>query len=89
MKKWQSSWDREEKGRHLYSIQQKVGKGRVTAWNRREEIIRVNFVTALNLLNVVLDCQKYERERIKMKESIRKLGVQGNSLKGENFKWHE
>ncbi len=30
---------------------------------------------------MALECQKYERERIKMKESIRNLGVQGNSLK--------
>lgn len=30
---------------------------------------------------MVFECQKYETERIKMKEGIRRLGVQGNSLK--------
>ncbi len=106
MKKWQSNWDREEKGRHLYSIQQKVGRGKITGRNRMEEIIftrlrighcglnkclhilgkhrsgRCEFCDRIESVeHVVLECQKYERERIKMKESIRNLGVQGNSLK--------
>jgi len=38
-KKWQAHWDAEEKGRHLYNIQQKVGTERVTGRKRREGII--------------------------------------------------
>jgi len=30
---------------------------------------------------VIFECQKYEREREKMKEGIRMLGGQGNSLR--------
>jgi len=29
----------------------------------------------------VFECQKYEKERIKMQEDVRRLGVQGNSFK--------
>lgn len=41
----------------------------------------VDFALVLNRLNLVFECQKYERERIKMKEGIRTLGVQRNSIK--------
>ncbi len=39
IKKWQQYWDNENKGRHLYAIQKKVGKGRKRGRNRREESI--------------------------------------------------
>lgn len=39
IKKWQQYWDNESKGRHLYAIQKKVGKGRKRGRNRREESI--------------------------------------------------
>lgn len=38
-KKWQEMWDRGIKGRHLYSIQKQVGKGRLCLNNRKEDII--------------------------------------------------
>uniref|UniRef100_A0A8C2L1T2 Sulfatase modifying factor 1 n=1 Tax=Cyprinus carpio TaxID=7962 RepID=A0A8C2L1T2_CYPCA len=99
MKKWQSSWDREEKGRHLYRIQQKVGTGKITGRNRREEIIstrlrighcglnkclhilgkhisgRCEFCDSIESVeHVILECQKYDRERIKMKEKHKEFG---------------
>ncbi len=41
--------------------------------------LHVNSIESVE--HLVLECQKYERERIQMKESIWNLGVQGNSFK--------
>ncbi len=43
---WQSKWDGEEKGRHLYNIQKTVGNERRIFGNRKEDSIMSH--TALN-----------------------------------------
>ncbi|KAI2644871.1 putative RNA-directed DNA polymerase from transposon BS [Labeo rohita] len=37
--KWQSYWDKEQKGRHLYSIQSLVSKGRNSRGSRKEDCV--------------------------------------------------
>ena len=37
--KWQQQWDQEEKGRHLYAIQNRVGTARSGGGNRKEETV--------------------------------------------------
>lgn len=36
---WQEIWNSDSKGRHLYSIQQQVGKGRNVLSNRKDDVI--------------------------------------------------
>ncbi len=54
IKKWQQYWDNENKGRHLYAIQKKVGKGRKRGRNKREESIITRLRMGLTGLNKTL-----------------------------------
>ena len=53
-KKWQSMWDRESRGRHLYQIQQNVRTARVAGKGRREEIVMTRLRIGHSALNKML-----------------------------------
>ena len=39
VEKWQEQWNRDTRGRHLFQVQRKVGEGRTTGKDRREEAV--------------------------------------------------
>lgn len=52
--KWQSMWDRESRGRHLYQIQQNVRPSRIAGKGRREEIVITRLRIGHSALNKTL-----------------------------------
>lgn len=51
VKQWQMLWDRESKGRHMYSIQKEVGKVAKVGGSRRDEIVIARLRIGHTLLN--------------------------------------
>lgn len=54
IREWQSQWNREIKGRHLYNIQNKVGDVKNRGGNRREEIVMTRLRIGHSNLNSTL-----------------------------------
>ncbi|KAG5278648.1 hypothetical protein AALO_G00101240 [Alosa alosa] len=51
VKQWQVIWQRENKGRHLYNIQRKVGREVKVGGNRRDEVVMARMRIGHTLLN--------------------------------------
>ncbi|KAI2643913.1 Gag-Pol polyprotein [Labeo rohita] len=57
-KKWQKIWENESKGRHLFKIQECVGKRRVHYGNRRKEVI----LSRLRIGHIALNNSLYMKQ---------------------------